>query len=178
MLTITQDPSYTTRADIAVVRTGFVVNLNPDFRTISDTDPNAMALDQVGRRRSLVALGRSLSFAEAVIARIGMRLPEALRSPEALQDLVEVRADNDLIQIDVTDTSPEQAALIANAWAETYVDRVNELFGETTLTSDSFNSQTAQAKQDYDAKQQALEEYLGTSPVDRLTRERSCLPCN
>jgi uncharacterized protein involved in exopolysaccharide biosynthesis len=170
-----QPPEYFSRADVAIVRTGFVVNLNPSFRTVSDTDPNTQALDQVSRRRSLAAIGGSLAFAEQVLEKLKSQLPEELQAPDALRERVNIKSDGDLFQIEVFAPSPELAALIANTWAEMYVNRINEVFGETPVTPASFDVQAAEAKKDYDAKQAALEAFLGTSPVDRLTRERDLL---
>ncbi len=68
---------------------------------------------------------------------------------------------------------PETAALIANAWADAYIDKVNEIYssGETQASYDSIQRQTAEAQQTYEAAQNAYVEFLGKSRVNEYTRQ-------
>lgn len=170
-----QPPRYAANADIAIVRSGTVVNFTPTLRTISDTDPNALGLEQVTRRRSLLAIGSSPALAQQVINELGAQLPEGLQDATRLTRRMMVEGDGDLIQIKMTADSPELAALVVNAWAKHYIARVNELFGEASVTANDFQAQAEVAKQDYALKQRAVEAYVGASPIPQLQAEQTLL---
>ncbi len=168
----TTPPSYSARTELAIIRTGTIVNFDPKFRTVSDTDPNAQGLDTVARRQSLLAIGDSPAFTEQVIQKIGNQLPEYLRTPEGLQSVLTVSSNSDVIRVSAETESPELAALITNTWADIYVTRVNEVYGESSLDSASLEAQAETLKKEYDVKQSALLEFIGSTPTDRLLRER------
>lgn len=168
-------PSFAARTELAIIRTGTIVNFDPKFRTVSDTDPNAQGLDTVARRRSLVTIGDSPAFTEQVIQRIGSQLPEYLRTPEGLQSVLDVLNDGDVIRVSARTESPELSALITNTWADIYVTRVNEVFGESALDNDSLKTQAAELKKDYESKQTALTDYIGATTIERLLRERDLI---
>lgn len=174
LYTSTRPPMYTARADIAIVRSGTVINLDPRLRTISDTDPNASGLDQVTRRRSLQAIADSLALAEQAYVGLGDTVAD-LNNPQELQRRVQVRIDGDLIQIQMTSDSPEAAAQVVNAFANAYVARVNQVFGESPVTTAAFQTQAEQALASYRTKQTAVEEFISTSPIQNLLRRQDLL---
>lgn len=172
LLASTAPLTYSARTELAIIRTGTIVNFDPKFRTISDADPNAQGLDTVARRQSLLAIGDSPAFTEQVIDRIGNQLPESLRTPEGLQSVLTVSSNSDVIRVSAETESPELAALITNTWADIYVTRVNEVYGESSLDSTSLRAQAETLRQEYDGKQAELLEFIRTTPFDRLSRER------
>lgn len=164
---------YRAHTELAIVRTGTLINFDPKFRTVSDNDPNAQALDQVSRRRSLVTIGSSASFAALVIERIGQQLPEDLREPFALQQLVDIDNDGDIIGISTVTDSPELSSLIANTWAQVYFERVNATFSENSLSTDLLLTQVTEAKANFDAREGTLVEYLRNNPYEALVRQQT-----
>ncbi len=166
---------YSARADVAIVRTGTIVSFDSRIRTVSDTDPNALALDQVTRRRSLQAIGTSQALSADVIQVLGAKLPEALRDPVLLAEGVSLTNDGDLFTVQVIAETPELAALIANAWATEYEARVNELFSEKPISLELARVQAAEAKKDFDIQQAALVAFLTTNPLEPLKRENALL---
>ena len=173
--TAAQPARYAARADIAVVRSGTLVNFDPRLRTVSDTDPNALGLEQVTRRRSLEAIGESFALAAQVFTELGTNLPAEADSAEALAKMVNVDVDGDLIRITTMADSPELAARIANAYANAYVARVNEVFSESPVSPGAFQTQAEQAKQDYQTKQAALEQFIAIDREDDLARQRDLI---
>lgn len=166
---------YLARTELAIVRTGTIVTFDPKFRTVSDTDPNAQGLDTVARRRSLVTIGSSPGFTLQVIDQLGTLLPEELRDPAELQRSLSVASDGDVIRVSVLSDNPELAALIANTWASIYVKRVNEVFAEGALTTDTLETQAVEAKKDYEAKESALVADIQSTPLERLKRQQDTL---
>jgi uncharacterized protein involved in exopolysaccharide biosynthesis len=169
--TTTQAVSFRAEADLAIIRTGTVVNLDNRARTISDTDPNAQSVDQLARRRSLLTIGNSDDLAAAVMQTLGSQLPADINTPESVRSHVQVTSDSDVIAIQATMRTPEQAAQLANAYAQAYAQRVNTLLGDAAFSTAALHAQTEQAKQAYDEKQTALTTFLAASPIESLKRQ-------
>lgn len=167
--------SYVAESSLAIIRSGTIVNFNSQIRTVSDTDPTTVNLDQVSRRKSLVTLGGSDDLAQAVANQLGNQLPEGLRDPVLLARLVKVSNDGDLILVQATTEDPVQAALIANTWAQLYQDRVNAVYSESPFNPEAVSAQADEAKKNYDTAQAALVTFLNTNPLEQLTRQRDLL---
>lgn len=165
-------PSYSARTELAILRTGSIVNFDPRFRTISDADPNATGLDAVARRRSLIAIGESPALAEQVIQGLGDQLPPFLRTVEGMLGAVSVVNDGDTLRVTAQTGSPALSALITNAWSEAYVAQVNQVFSDSGLESDNLSSVALELKKDYEAKQDAVTQDKATSEIQRLLREK------
>jgi polysaccharide biosynthesis transport protein len=166
---------YLAQAQVAVVRTGTIVSFDNKIRTVSDTDPNSTALEQVSRRASLLVIGKSQHLASAVIAKIGTHLPDTVREPELLAARVQVANNGDLFSFRVMAETPELAALIANTWSQEYETRVNRLYSERPESLEIIKGQAAQAKADYDTQQTALVKFLGDNPIESLKRDQASL---
>lgn len=165
-------PVYTARTELAILRTGSIVNFDPRFRTISDADPNATALDAVARRQSLLSIGESPALAEQVIQKLGDQLPPPLRTVEAMLGAVSIINDGDILRVSAETGSPTLSALITNAWGEAYVARVNQVFSDSGLASDNLQSIALELKKDYEAKQDAVTRDRATSEIQRVLREK------
>src|SRR5436190_2315625 len=167
--------TYATRVELAIVRTGTLVNFDPKFRTISDNDPNAQGLDQVSRRRSLVSLGDTPAFASVVIEKMGAQLPEELLDPYELQKHISVSNDGDIIRTWVNGDSPELITRIANTWANLYQERVNQTFSDNGLSTDALLTQVQEAKANYDANEAIVMTFLQSNSFERLRRDQDVL---
>ena len=92
---------------------------------------------------------------------------------------VEVAGDNQL-QLQITDTDPRRAALLANAWAARLVDSINRTYGVEAVAQ-SLDSQVEHARREYEQAQAAWEEALSQSEVSalsaRLGNARNDLNC-
>jgi len=74
------------------------------------------------------ALARTAAVEERVIAAIGSNLSPAETTPGALMSTVTVREDKDnpaLFRIRVVSSNPQKATLVANTWAEQYIEAAN-----------------------------------------------------
>ena len=159
-------PVYESTATAAIVRTSTDVRFDERFTTSSD-QPN---LDVNSRRAALIGLVQSGSIAQQVIDELGDQLPSELRDPAVLLKTVSggmatvgSRAgQSDLINITVRAQSPKMAAAIANAWAKTYVQQVNSVYGQ--VPDDMLGSVEAQLVQAQDTYAKAQADLEGYSP--------------
>ncbi|MGD9118213.1 MAG: Wzz/FepE/Etk N-terminal domain-containing protein, partial [Dehalococcoidia bacterium] len=87
----------------------------PEYRT-SDEEASALNIE----RATLIALVKSSSVASQVVEQLGDKLEPGERGLASLISKVQVANQGDFIEIKVKDPDPEQAADIANAWAESY----------------------------------------------------------
>lgn len=169
-----ETPDYVAQASLTILRSGSVINFDPKIRTVSDADPTA-GVDAAARRKALVTIGGSDDLAKAVYQRISSQLKYKYEDLTAVQRTVEVKNDGDLLNISATARNPEDAALIANTWAEVYQDRVNQIYGEQPVAVSSVQDQVASAKNAYESAQSALVAYLADNPVERLSRQKTLL---
>ncbi|MDP1547567.1 MAG: Wzz/FepE/Etk N-terminal domain-containing protein [Anaerolineales bacterium] len=76
----------------------------------------------------------------------------------------------DQLSLQVTDTDPRRAALIANVWAERVTDTVNATYGLGAI-SQTLDSQVLQSQKDYNQSQAALEDALSKNQVNALSAQ-------
>ena len=77
-----------------------------------------------------------------------------------------------MVRITARAGSPSHAALIANAWAEAYVNLVNTLFAPNSAWQlDSITDELVQAQQAYDAAQRELEAFVAANEARSLEQE-------
>ena len=80
-----------------------------------------------------------------------------------------MRNSSDLIRITATADSPEEAVLIADAWAEEYVDYANRLYRYTPANQlDLIVAEMKRTQESYEAVQKELRTFIINSRVDRL----------
>ena len=166
--TFLQPPVYEAEAQLAIVKSGSIVNFDPRYKTVSEID--STIIDQTARRKSLATLAKSEALASAVSDKIGAHLDSGERVSSNLLDQVNASIDGDLVRIKVRANDPQKAALIANTWSELYRDQVNQVYGEETLTASDLQAQVDAAKHDNDAKERAGR-FLLNSPIDLLSRQ-------
>src|SRR6266508_2022870 len=94
--------------------------------------------------------------------------------------LTAVDVGKDQLSLQVTDTDPQRAALLANAWAEKVVALVNATYG-LGVVAQTLDSQVLHSQQDYEQAQTALEDALSKSSADalkaQLKRKQADLEC-
>jgi len=80
--------------------------------------------------------------------------------------------DSDLIRITAKADTPDKAALISTAWAEAYVRKVNQIYGQAPdeLLA-SIQDEKTRAKAGYEKAQTALSEFTANNRSDELVRQ-------
>ncbi len=171
-----QPTNYTASTDLVIARSTSRIELDPRVQTSTQVQWSGV----VGWRQSLIQLADSPSLAQAVIADLGDELPESLRSPDVLRQLVitsvptpdEGGVAAEVLTVAATADTPELAALIANTWATHFMDHVNQIYGEVPAdTIASVENELVDAKGEYDKAQAALEQYIAASPSASLQRQ-------
>ncbi len=166
-VSLLQPSSFEATVNLVIVRSAAIFNFDEKIQSVSDVDPRSSA-DLQDRRKSLAAVAASDEVAARVLAALGDQLDPALRSVAALRGRVRAVTDGDLIQIVAQAGSPEQATLVANAWARAYEALTNEVFRDDALTPDVLQEQLAAAKSAYEARQAELVTFLEQDPSTAL----------
>lgn len=140
---------------------------SPDFSgfKISPTLPDIKAVVKLASAPGLL---ESVIKDPSVIAALGddeITLSSLTESMTVASDL-----GKDQLSLQVTDTDPKRAALLANTWAEKVTETVNETYGLGAI-SQALDSQVSQSNQDYEQAQAILSEALFTSQVNALNAQ-------
>ena len=173
---------YETAADVVVLRarTGVVFD-DERFTTLEGRQP---AAELLAGRDTLFGLASSGAVALAVSEHLNEEASGIQWQPAALMEsvdaeLVGVRGARNtrgqasaMVRITARADSPEHAALIANAWAEAYVDLVNTLYAPNSAEQlGSITGELAAAQDAYDAAQRDLEEFVSSNEARRVEQE-------
>ena len=136
---------------------------------ISSTQDSMPALaDLVTAASSPKILGQVLQD-PAVVAGMGQ---DNLTLADLTGMLVATAVGSDQISLQVNDTRPERASLLANTWAQIVADKLNTTYGSAALFK-TLDTQFNQSQQAYQLAQTALEEAISKSPVDALNAQRN-----
>ena len=169
-------PVYNADADLIITR--LASNIQLDDRVV--TTSNTPQIDLNSWRTSLLQLVKSSVVANRVIEEMGDELPEYLRSPAVLLNVITAKlliAENggspsNIIRVTATTVDPEVAASLANSWADQYVSYVHGLYGEVPQAMlESVEAELEQSHLAYESAQLALEEFVATNQMDTLERQ-------
>jgi len=84
--------------------------------------------------------------------------------------LTAIDVGKDQLSLQVTDTDPQRAALLANTWAEKVTAVVNATYGMGAMAQ-VLDSQVLHSQQEYEQAQAALEEAVSKSRVNALSAQ-------
>ena len=94
--------------------------------------------------------------------------------------LTAIDIGTDQLSLQVIDTDPQRAALLANTWAEKVADVVNTTYG-LGVVAQTLDAQVLHSQESYEHAQSALEDALSKSPVEALKaqvqRKQADLEC-
>ena len=175
---------YETEADVVVLRaqTGVVFD-DERFPTLPEQDRQPAA-ELLAGRDTLFGLASSGAVALAVSEHPNEQATDFQWQPAALlksvgAELVGARGARNtrgqtsaMARITARADSPSHAALIANAWAEAYVNLVNTLFPPNSARQlDSITDELVQAQQAFDAAEDDLEAFVSANEAGRVEQE-------
>lgn len=161
-------PTYESEANVVIVKSGSEINFDPKFRSVSEFDVAQTVVDQAARRKALAFIASSPELLTAVITKIEEPSNAAARSINDWMRDLNARSDGDLIRLTVKSDSPEKAARFANTWAREFVNRVNDIYGNNSISPAETQRQADDAKRLYDREQAALVAYLAHNPRNQL----------
>lgn len=178
-------PKYETSSDVAIIRMTSSVALDKKFSTGATSDDAKGSLarrrEAMARRAALLGLVKSGDVSQAVSERLRGQLDEEEAHAARLIEDIEVklvavgvlspRNTSNLIRITASADSPEKAVLIANAWAEEYVDHVNRLYQNAPATQlGEIVAEEKRTRDAYDAVQRKMETFIANSKIGQLER--------
>lgn len=158
--------NYRATATVLIIKNRSDIVLEPKYQTISEDDV-------VSQRNTLAALAKSTIVAQKVINKLGNELSPGEQAIGSLLGEVTVRTQGDLIELQVESTVPQKAASIANAWAQSYQEYINDLYSGMSLTPEELLVQVDAAQKVYDEQQRSWEAFSGENRIDALTRQIS-----
>ncbi|MCK4722438.1 MAG: hypothetical protein KAT75_03995, partial [Dehalococcoidia bacterium] len=152
------------RASVLIIKGRSEITFEPKYRTYFQEDSRS-------QRQALVALVKSSAVAIPVIKQLEDELEPAEQRVANILDKVQVRAEGDLIQILVRSTDPEKAAAIAGTWANCYQSYVNSIYGGVCQSPGELQAQADAARNEYEQKQRAWEDFVRDNRIDELTQQ-------
>jgi len=175
---------YEAAADVVVLRARTGVVFDDERFTTLPEQGRQPAAEWLAGRDTLFGLASSGAVAVAVSERLnenatGIPWEPAglLRSVDA--ELVGTRGARNtrgqtsaMVRITARAGSPSDAALIANAWAEAYVNLVNTLYAPNSAEQlDSITGELAGAEEAYAIAQRELEDFVSDNEARRVEQE-------
>ena len=175
---------YEAAADVVVLRAQPSVVFDDERFTTLPGQGRQPAAEVLAGRDTLFGLASSGAVAVAVSERLNENANGIPWEPAGLlksvdAELVGTRGARNtrgqtsaMVRITARVSSPSHAALIANAWAEAYVELVNTLFAPNSARQlSSITEELVQAQQAYDAAQRELEAFVATNEARSLEQE-------
>ena len=164
--------SYAAEANIVLVRTSTIVNLDSKIRTVSNTDPTSnQVVDQVSLRKSLTTIANSDDLAQVVFDSLRTQLDTSVENATSLKKKVHVENEGDSFQIKVRANSPQESVQIANTWASEFIARANSIYSESPVSLELLGGQLESARKDYESKQTSMVANIRESKLDKLQQE-------
>ena len=175
---------YEAVADVVVLRARTGVVFDDERFTSLPEQGREPAAELLAGRDTLFGLASSGAVALAVSVRLNEGVSDFQWQPADLLKSVgaelvgaggarNTRAQTSaMVRITARADSPSQAALIANAWAEAYVNLVNTLYAPNSARQlDSITEELVQAQQAYTAAQDELEAFVSANEARRVRQE-------
>jgi len=145
-------PTFKVTALVTIIETGDVVQFDPRFMSSSQREP--------------LSAYPELATSDEILLKLLDQLQPTLRddvdSLENLRSIVEANASSspNLIRLSVKFHDAAQSAQIVNAWADLFVERANDLYGNRNGAQvQFFEDQLANAGQELEVAEEALIEF-------------------
>lgn len=170
-------PRYDAYADVAIIQSGANVAIDEKFGVLTQRDIR-LALRQVnGRRAALLGLVHKANLAQAISETLP---PVEKYSPNSLLARITAKLvtfgvasahpESDLIRITARMDSPHLAKQVADAWAEAYVEDINQLYEAVPDdVIETILQERDAVQQQYEEAKANLQQFLTESQVDFLS---------
>ena len=175
-----QGPTYQAVADVAIVSSESALS-----RLVHAHVELGAPYGQLARRMySGDALGTvtflGLVHQDVLARRVWLRLGDRFADVSAAGLLGRIEAElvsyrdlisSDMIRITATGSTPQDAAALANAWAEEYVEHIRQWIQWPETSLEAIRAEIAAAMEAGDERQRRLEALVGESDLDALKRQ-------
>jgi uncharacterized protein involved in exopolysaccharide biosynthesis len=149
-------------SDVVIIPSSSQVTLDARFQTTG-----SLATNPAAQRLGLINLASSRTLAEQVVKDLG----DTTLSADALYAQVKVVSTSDLLQITVSNSDPDLALRIAQAWGKAYETLVISVYGGSQFRTDLLTTEINLAQQRYDQAQTALEKFLVSSQSIKIQQQ-------
>ena len=161
-------PTYEASALVLITSPRYQLRFDPRLETVSDIETNSKAYP-------------SLATSDDLLQRVIEALPASAPEDELVLQTLKGKsrassgADPSLLELTVANGDAEQAARIANTWAEQYVQYVNELYGQRSEDVAFFSKQLELAQATLEAAENALIEFQADNQSSILSAQLGSL---
>ncbi len=161
---VLQERKFEAVATILLTRSRASLSLVNQFPTI--TEP----IDARSRMQAMMSIAESEGLVVQTLEDIHQAHPGNGIELEELKNSVNITSSGDTIQVAVSMTDPEYAAMIANTWARNAVTAINYAYTEEQLPGEIMVS-LGPARAEYEQAQSELESFLRENQVDVLQKQ-------
>ncbi|GAP09588.1 hypothetical protein BECAL_00738 [Bellilinea caldifistulae] len=166
---ILQPRMYEATAVVALTKPRYLPNFDPRYQTVSTTTlTNKVAMDIAKSDEIAIYIFDSWNDPDKKL--------DQRRAFREKNMLVKAGGDSSVITLTIRLESPEEAARLANLWAQRVVERLNTVYSgqdQTQLTF--FETQIAVAQQNLRKSESALAEFENRNPVRALQNQLDAL---
>lgn len=142
-------PTYEATALVAVTEPRYMMRFDPRFETVNDVQLAYKAYPELATSDDLL---------EGLLTRLNP-LPQGIETAQDLEDIADAEpgADPSMVRLAIRSREPQEAARIANAWAELFVVQANAIYGAHSEDQVRFfENQLERARAELEAADQAL----------------------
>jgi len=152
-------PTYEATALVVIKQPQYVMQFDPRFETIA----------QQPAYKAYHGLAEGDEVLEALFSRLNPR-PAEVKTLRDLRGMVKASAGTDpsVVRLTVRSRDPQEAAHIANLWAEIFVAHANRVYGASDEELRQLEGQLAQAQAELEAAEQALIEFQARNQASIL----------
>src|SRR3990172_5967158 len=163
-----QPPTYEARALVAITRPQFVMNFDPRMSAAADVSTPS---------RALVSLATADDVLGAVLSSVSTHLPPRLQSVDGLRSVLAAGTTSDptLLELKARAGDPQQAATLANTWAEVLADRARAIYGQSQGDVTSFEARLAEADARLTKAEAALAQFQARNELNVLKDKLNAL---
>lgn len=179
LVNVIMPKKYETNALVSSTRQISTVSYGSQIETLTEEELQYAQGNYSNRVNSYVAMVKNPTIAQSVLNELEKEIPEELEKMGDILKIVEGKLipQSDSIAIEITYSEPILAAIIANTWAEYYVEHVNSIYAGTSNREiiSSIDSQVDAYYSKYIKAQSDLERFLKQSKIDELNRKIAIL---
>ncbi|MGB9873085.1 MAG: GumC family protein [Anaerolineae bacterium] len=152
-------PTYEATALVVIKQPQYVMQFDPRFETLT----------QQPAYKAYPDLAEGDEVLESLFVRLNPR-PADVETLRDLQERVKAKAGTDpsIVRLTVRSRDPQEAAHIANLWAELFVEHANRVYGASDEELRQMEAQLAQARAELEAAEQALVEFQARNQASIL----------
>lgn len=147
-----QSPTYEAVALVAITEPQYALNFDSRLTTVANVTQAYKAYPELAKSDDLL---------QSVFAKLDPR-PTSIETLGDLNKTLTAQSGTDpsIVRLRAQAQNPNDAARIANIWAETFITRTNEIYGaQDQAQVQSFEAQAASAEKELQADEQALIDY-------------------